>query len=103
MVFLLLDNEKLNQDELDDDVVILEDEDGNAVTFQFLELVTVDAVPYAVLFPLDEDDEESGVVIVEVVDLGLETEHYDAVLDDALNDRIFQQFRKEFGDKYIFE
>lgn len=98
-----MDNEKLNQDELDDDVVILEDEDGNAVTFQFLELVTVDAKPYAVLMPLDEEDEDMGVVIVEVVDLGTDNEHYDAVLDDALNDRIFQQFRKEFGDKYIFE
>lgn len=99
----MMDNEKMNQEELDDDVVILEDEDGNAVTFQFLELVTVDAKPYAVLLPLDEDDEDGGVVIVEVVDLGTESEHYDAVLDDDLNDRIFQQFRKEFGDKYIFD
>ncbi len=96
-------DEQMKQDELDDDVVILEDEDGNAVTFQFLELVTVDAVPYAVLLPLDEGDEDMGVVIVEVVDLGKESEHYDAVLDDALNDRIFEQFRTEFKDKYDFE
>ena len=91
------------QDALDDDVVILEDEDGNAVTFQFLELVTVDSKPYAVLLPIDEGDEDAGVVIVEVVDLGKESEHYDAVLDDALNDRIFEQFRTEFSDKYDFE
>lgn len=101
-----MDNEMLNQneqEELDDDIVILEDEEGNAVTFQFLELVTVDAKPYAVLLPLDEGDEDMGVVIVEVVDLGAESEHYDAVLDDELNTRIFEQFRKEFGDKYEFE
>ena len=52
-----MDNEMLNQneqEELDDDIVILEDEEGNAVTFQFLELVTVDAKPYAVLLPLDQ-------------------------------------------------
>ncbi len=91
------------QEELDDDIVILEDEDGNAVTFRFLELVTVDAKPYAVLLPQDDDDEEGGVVIVEVVDLGMDSEHYDAVVDDALNNRIFEQFRKEFGDKYEFE
>ena len=95
--------ENLNQEALDDDVVILEDEDGNAVTFQFLELVTVDSKPYAVLLPLDEGDEDMGVVIVEVVDLGKESEHYDAVMDDALNDRIFEQFRTEFKDKYEFE
>lgn len=98
-----MENEIKNQDALDDDVVILEDEDGNAVTFQFLELVTVDATPYAVLLPLDEGDEDMGVVIVEVVDLGMDSEHYDAVLDDDLNARIFEQFRKEFSDKYDFE
>ena len=86
----------------DDDIVILEDEDGNAVSFRFLELVTVDAKPYAVLLPQDEGDEEVGVVIVEVVDLGMESEHYDAVLDDDLNERIFEQFRSEFSDKYDF-
>ena len=93
--------ENLTEDE-DDDIVVLEDEDGNAVTFRFLELVTVDAKPYAVLLPLDEDDEDGGVVIVEVVDLGMESEHYDAVLDDDLNERIFEQFRSEFKDKYDF-
>ena len=100
-----MDQEKLNQEQeaLDDDIVILEDEDGNAVTFQFLELVTVDAKPYAVLLPMDEGDEDMGVVIVEVMDLGQESEHYDAVLDEELNQRIFEQFKKEFSDKYSFE
>ncbi|MBR5405261.1 MAG: DUF1292 domain-containing protein [Oscillospiraceae bacterium] len=95
------DAEKLPQ-EAEDDLVILEDEDGNLMRFQFLELVTVDVTPYAVLMPLDESDEDAGVVIVEVVDLGLESERYDAVTDEALNERIFDQFRKEFGDKYEF-
>lgn len=85
----------------DDDLILLEDENGNVTRFQFLELVTVDSKPYAVLLPLDDND-EGGVVIVEVVDLGKETEHYDAVLDDALNERIFEQFRKEFSDSYDF-
>ena len=72
------------------------------MTFRFLELVTVDAKPYAILLPQDEDDEDAGVVIVEVVDLGMETEHYDAVTDDDLNERIFEQFRSEFREKYDF-
>ncbi|MBR6419739.1 MAG: DUF1292 domain-containing protein [Oscillospiraceae bacterium] len=89
--------------EFDDDKVILEDEEGNVLEFQFLELVMVDDVPYAVLMPVDDPDGELGVVIVEVVDLGKDSEHYDAVTDDALNERIFEQFRKEFADKYDFE
>ena len=98
----MADEELMQELEEDDDIVILEDEDGNAVTFRFLELVTVDAKPYAILLPQDEDDEDAGVVIVEVVDLGMETEHYDAVTDDDLNERIFEQFRSEFREKYDF-
>ena len=98
----MADEELKRELEEDDDLVILEDEDGNAGTFRVLELVTTDGKPYAILLPEDEDDGEAGVVIVEVVDLGLETEHYDAVTDDDLNERIFEQFRSEFRDKYDF-
>ncbi|MBR6107623.1 MAG: DUF1292 domain-containing protein [Oscillospiraceae bacterium] len=99
----MADEKNLQQEpaEEDDDLVLLEDENGDVTRFQFLELVTVDAKPYAVLLPLD-DNEDGGVVIVEVVDLGKETEHYDAVLDDALGERVFEQFRKEFSDSYEF-
>lgn len=93
-------DEELMQE--DDDLVVLEDENGNVTEFQFLELITVEEKPYAILLPLNDTDEDAGVVIVEVVDLGEETEHYDAVTDDDLNMRIFEQFRKEFGDKYDF-
>ena len=93
-------DEELMQE--DDDLVVLEDENGNVSEFQFLELITVEEKPYAILLPLNDTEEDSGVVIVEVVDLGEETEHYDAVTDDDLNLRIFEQFRKEFGDKYDF-
>ena len=97
------DEKNLQQEpaEDDDDLVLLEDENGNVTRFRFLELVTVDVKPYAVLLPLD-DNEDGGVVIVEVVDLGKDTEHYDAVVDDALNERIFEQFRREFSDSYDF-
>ena len=85
-----------------DDIVVLEDENGNVQSFAFLELVSVDGVPYAVLLPLEDEDDESGVVIVEVADLGMESEHYDAVTDEVLCERIFEQFRSEFKDKYDF-
>lgn len=100
------DLDKMNEgmeEEFDDDTVILEDEEGNVVKFQFLELVSVDETPYAVLMPEDDPDGDMGVVIVEVVDLGKDSEHYDAVTDEDLCERIFEQFRKEFADKYDFE
>ena len=98
------DETKMNpaEEAEDEDLVILEDEEGNTVRFTFLELVTVGEKPYAVLLPEDDPDDDLGVVIVEVIDLGLDTEHYDAVTDDALNQRIYEQFKKEFSDQYDF-
>lgn len=98
------DETKMNpaEEAEDEDLVILEDEEGNTVRFTFLELVTVGEKPYAVLLPEDDPDDDLGVVIVEVIDLGLDTEHYDAVTDDALNQRIYEQFKREFSDKYDF-
>ena len=101
----MLDDTKMNpadEAEDDEDLIILEDEEGNTVRFIFLELVTVGEKPYAVLLPEDDPEEDLGVVIVEVVDLGMDSEHYDAVTDEALNERIYAQFKKEFGDKYDF-
>lgn len=89
--------------EAQDDIVALEDEEGNVIRFQFLEMVETDGKPYAVLMPLEDEEDEGGVVIVEIVDLGLETEHYDAVTDEVLLDRIFEQFRTEFADSYEFD
>lgn len=87
----------------DDDLIVLEDENGECIRFQFLEMVRTDGKPYAVLMPLEDSDDEGGVVIVEIVDLGKDSEHYDAVTDEVLLDRIFEQFREENKDKYDFE
>ena len=46
-----------NPAEDDDDLVLLEDDNGNVTRFQFLELVTVDSKPYAVLLPLEDNDD----------------------------------------------
>lgn len=87
----------------DDDLIVLEDENGECIRFQFLEMVRTDDKPYAVLMPLEDSDDEGGVVIVEIVDLGKDSEHYNAVTDEVLLDRIFEQFREENKDKYDFE
>lgn len=87
--------------ELPEDSVLLEDEDGNEILFTFLAIIHHEGKPYAVLLP--EEDEEAGVVIVEIIDLGKDTEHYDAVTDDALMEQLFNRFRAEYGDIYDFE
>jgi uncharacterized protein YrzB (UPF0473 family) len=47
--------------EFDEEVIVLEDEDGNEHNFVLGEVLTVDGKDYAVLLPIDEDIEE-GVI-----------------------------------------
>ena len=58
-----------NNEELDN-VVILNDEDGNEVKFEFLDLIELDDEEYVVLLPMAEDgeEEEGEVVILKVED-----------------------------------
>ena len=92
---------KINEQELPEDSVLLEDEDGNEILFTFLAIIHHEGKPYAILLP--EEDEEAGVVIVEIIDLGKDTEHYEAVTEPALAEKLFERFRTEYGDIYDFE
>ena len=48
-----------------DELIETIDEDGNKVTFELLDVVTVDDVEYALLLPKDlEEDEEDGEILV---------------------------------------
>ena len=62
-------NENYEGEELDN-IVILNDEDGNEVKFEFLDLVELDDEEYVVLLPVTEEgeEEEGEVVILKVED-----------------------------------
>lgn len=53
-----------------DNIVILNDEDGNEVKFEFLDLVELDDEEYVILLPVIDDgvEEEGEVVILKVED-----------------------------------
>ena len=61
--------ENMNGEELDN-IVILNDEEGNEVKFEFLDLIKLDEEEYVVLLPVDEEGEEDEgeVVILKVED-----------------------------------
>ena len=53
-----------------DNIIILNDEEGNEVKFEFLDLVELDDEEYVVLLPVTEEgeEEEGEVVILKVED-----------------------------------
>ena len=90
-----------------DNVVILNDEDGNEVKFEFLDLVELDDEEYVVLLPILEDGEEDEgeVVILKLEDTDEETEEesYVGVEDEEILNKVFEIFKEKFKDEFNFE
>ena len=99
------DNENYEGEDLDNDV-ILNDEDGNEVRFEFLDLVELEDEEYVVLLPIAEEgeEEEGEVVILKVEDTDEESdeESYVSVDDDETLNKVFEIFKEKFKDDFDF-
>ena len=99
------DNENYEGEDLDN-IVILNDEEGNEVRFEFLDLVELEDEEYVVLLPIAEEgeEEESEVVILKVEDTDEESdeESYVSVDDEDTLNRVFEIFKEKFKDDFDF-
>ncbi len=97
--------ENFNED-LGDNIVILNDEDGNEVKFEFLDLIDFEDEEYIVLLPMTEEgEEEEGEVVilkVEDTDEDSEEESYVSVEDEDTLNKVFQIFKERFKDDFDF-
>ena len=99
-------NENYEGDELDN-IVILNDEEGNEVKFEFLDLVELDDEEYVVLLPVTEEGEEDEgeVVILKIEDNDdeeSEEESYVSVEDEDTLNKVFEIFKEKFKDDFDF-
>lgn len=90
-----------------DNVIILNDEEGNEVKFEFLDLVELDEEEYVVLLPIAENEEEEGdgeVVILKLEDSeeDSEEESYVGVEDEEILAKVFAIFKEKFKDEFDF-
>lgn len=86
-----------------DNVIVLTDEDGEDVEFEFLDLVELGGAEYVVLLPVDEAEDGGEVLILRVEDCeepDLET--YVSVEDDGLLERVFGIFKERFAEEFNF-
>ena len=90
-----------------DNIVVLNDEDGNEVKFEFLDLVELDDEEYVVLLPITEEgeEEEGEVVILKVEDTDDEDsdeESYVSIEDEEVLSKVFEIFKEKFKDDFDF-
>ena len=89
-----------------DNIITLNDENGNEVKFEFLDLVELDDEQYVVLLPvLEEGEEDDGEVVilkVEDTDEDSEEESYVSVDNEDTLMQVFNIFKEKFKDEFDF-
>jgi len=88
-----------------DNIIVLTDEDGVDVEFEFCASVEYEGNEYVVLLPTDDDDGE--VVILQVMEIeGAEDDDevtYVSIDDDNVLQAVFEIFKSQAGDEFDFE
>ena len=99
-----MDEENNIPEEELDNIIVLNDENGEEVPFEFLDLIELDGEEYVVLLPAEEDEEEAGeVVILKVEDTENEDEEsYVSVDDEETLNKVFELFKEKFKDEFNF-
>ena len=98
--------ENLNEEQELDNILVLNDEEGNEVEFEFLDLIEYDGEEYVILLPVEDEEEaeEPGeVVILKLEDTENEDEEsYVSVEDEDILNAVFEKFKEKFKDDFNF-
>ena len=93
------DKELLENEE--DSIVTFVDEDGEELTFEFLDSIEYEGKEYLALLPTDEDSNE--IVLLEIEPVDEENENYVAIEDEATLQAVYGIFKERFKDVLTFE
>lgn len=98
----MADNENILEEmENEGALITLTDDEGNAVEFEFLDVIEYDGDEYIVLIENDEDADE--VVILKINALDEETEEYVSIDDEEILQTVFDMFKKKYEGDINFE
>ena len=97
----------MDENEELENIVILNDEDGNEVKFEYLDSIELDDEEYIVLLPVTEEgeEEEGEVVILRAEDTASDDADevsYVAVEDEDTLNKVFEIFKEKFKDDFDF-
>ena len=92
-----------NGEELDN-IIILNDENGNEVKFEFLDLMEYEGEEYIILLPTEEGEDNDEVVILKVEDVedDPDMETYVSIDDEDTLNAVFEMFKEKFKYEFNF-
>lgn len=93
-------NEEVLQEE-DSNILMLTDENGEDVEFEYLDCIEYEGTEYLVLMPADENSSE--IVILQVEPVDEENENYLSVSDENVLNAVYDIFKERYKDVLTFE
>jgi len=97
--------EDIEEGEIVDNIIVLNDEDGNEVEFELLDLIEYEGEEYVVLLPTVEEGEEQAeevLILKYEEDEDEEQESYTFVEDENILNNVFEIFKEKFKDEFNF-
>ena len=82
-------------------ILVLTDENGEDVEFEYLDCIEYEGKEYLVLMPADENSSE--IVILEVEPVDEENENYLSVSDENILNAVYDIFKERYKDVLTFE
>lgn len=97
-----MDDEEMDEEELDN-IVVLNDEDGNEIKFEFLDLIEYNSQEYVILLPVEQEEtDEPGEVVILKVESDSDEESYVGIEDEKELNAVFDIFKDKFRDEFSF-
>ena len=84
----------------EENIYLLEDNDGNEVPFEFVDLMEYEGEEYLILMPADDDSNE--IVILQIQPVDEENENYIAVESEQILDAVYAIFKERYKDVLNF-
>lgn len=81
-------------------IIFLNDDEGNESEFEFLDLIPYRGKEYVVLLPTSDDADE--VVILQLEEVDDETENYITVDNELTLQSVFEIFKERAKDTFVF-
>lgn len=83
-------------------IIVLEDDLGNEVEFEYLDVIEYEGVEYLYLIPANEEDGDE-VVILKITSVDDETETFEGIEDEELLEILFNIFKDKWKEEFNFE
>ena len=96
----MLNNEDIGE-VYEPEIVLLQDNEGNEVEFELLDVVEYEGEEYIIL--IENDEEAQDVTILKIESIDDETEEYFGIDDEEILTNVFEIFKEKYKDEFDFD